>query len=87
MTVAIRNAQRRAILAAFTDVEDWSALRAALMTEHREILDAISAGDAGRASRLAARHIRNAYDSLPTCTTTRSDEFLQSARQITPRDA
>ncbi|WP_043456808.1 FadR/GntR family transcriptional regulator [Gordonia polyisoprenivorans] len=66
MTVAIRNAQRRAILAAFTDVEDWSALRAELMTEHREILDAISAGDAGRASRLAARHIRNAYGSLPT---------------------
>ena len=66
MTVAIRNAQRQAILAAFNDVEDWAAIRDVLMREHRAILDAIIAGDGKGAAELSADHIRSAYERLPT---------------------
>lgn len=66
MTVAIRNAQRQAILAAFKDVEDWAAIRDVLMREHRAILDAITAGDGKGAAALSAEHIRGAYERLPT---------------------
>ncbi len=65
MTVAIRNALRGRILEAFQGVDDWSALRAALMDEHAALLAAIEAGDAERASRLAEEHIRESYARLP----------------------
>jgi GntR family transcriptional repressor for pyruvate dehydrogenase complex len=65
MTVAIRNAQRPAILAAFHELTDWVEVRDHLMREHRGILAAIDAGDAERAAALAAEHIRNSYARLP----------------------
>ena len=65
MTVAIRNAQRPGILAAFHDLDDWPGLREQLIAEHRAILAAIDDGDAARASQLAEEHIRGAYVRLP----------------------
>lgn len=65
VTVAIRSALRAGILAGFEEVEDWPALTADLQREHREILAAIDAGDAGGAADLTEAHIRGAYRRLP----------------------
>jgi GntR family transcriptional repressor for pyruvate dehydrogenase complex len=40
---------------------DWEATAARLRMEHRGILDAIKAGDGGRAARLVAEHIEGYY--------------------------
>lgn len=82
MTVAIRNAQRPGILAAFNDIDDWSGLRAQLITEHRAILSAIEAGEVGRASDLAEQHIRDAYARLPLLHRSR----IQAVVTTTPTD-
>jgi GntR family transcriptional repressor for pyruvate dehydrogenase complex len=63
--VAIRNALRGRILAAFEEIDDWPALRDVLGSEHRAILAAIDAGDPATAAALAERHIRAAYERLP----------------------
>ncbi|GAA1084372.1 FadR/GntR family transcriptional regulator [Tsukamurella spumae] len=65
VTVAIRNALRAGILAAFEEIDDWPELTAVLQREHRAILDAIEAGDADRAADLSEAHIRGAYRRLP----------------------
>lgn len=65
LTVAIRNALRASILDAFQEIDDWTGLRAELMTEHRAILAAIEAGDADHAVPLAEQHIRDSYERLP----------------------
>jgi GntR family transcriptional repressor for pyruvate dehydrogenase complex len=65
MTVAIRNAMRGRILAAFEEIDDWPALREVLRSEHRAILAAIAAGDPATAAALAEQHIRSAYELLP----------------------
>ncbi|MBS4100689.1 FadR/GntR family transcriptional regulator [Tsukamurella paurometabola] len=65
VTVAIRGALRAGILAAFEQIEDWPALTAVLQDEHRAILAAIEARDAGRAADLTEAHIRGAYRRLP----------------------
>lgn len=65
MTVAIRNAMRGRLLAAFEEVDDWLALRDQLRAEHHAILAAIDAGDSATAATLAEQHIRTAYQRLP----------------------
>jgi len=65
ITVAIRNAMRGRILAAFEEIDDWPALREVLRSEHRAILAAIAAGDPATAAALAEQHIRSAYQLLP----------------------
>ncbi|GAB3127253.1 FCD domain-containing protein [Tsukamurella serpentis] len=65
VTVAIRNALRSGILAAFEDIDDWTELTCVLQSEHRQILAAIESGEAERASELAEAHIRGAYQRLP----------------------
>jgi len=65
ITVAIRNAMRGRILAAFEEIADWPALRDVLRSEHRAILAAIDAGDPATAATLAEQHIRSAYELLP----------------------
>ena len=65
ITVAIRNAMRGRILAAFEVIDDWPALRDVLRSEHRAILAAIDAGDPATAATLAEQHIRSAYELLP----------------------
>ena len=65
MTVAIRNAMRGRLLAAFEEIDDWPALRDELRSEHHAILAAIDAGDSASAATLAEQHIRTAYQRLP----------------------
>lgn len=65
LTVAIRNAQRVALLAAFDEVADWPTLRDALTAQHRDILSAVTAGQPERAAELVEEHIRTAYRRLP----------------------
>lgn len=66
MTVAIRNAMRGPILEALEAADDWPALRETLLEEHRAILDAIESGDTVKAAAVSEKHIREAYDRLPS---------------------
>jgi len=64
LTVAIRQAVRDAIRNASDSLPDWPRFRIELLREHREILDAITAGDATAAASLMEAHIRGAYAIL-----------------------
>ncbi|HEY3409604.1 MAG TPA: FadR/GntR family transcriptional regulator [Propionicimonas sp.] len=64
LTVAVRQAVRDAIRNASDALPDWPHFRVELLREHREILDAISAGDATAAASLMEAHIRGAYAVL-----------------------
>ena len=65
MTGAIRASLRAPLLEAFTKVEDWEAMAEMLRRQHRQILDALRAGEAEEAARLTAEHIRAASAALP----------------------
>ena len=65
MTGAIRASLRAPLLEAFTKVEDWEAMADMLRRQHRQILDALRAGEAEEAARLTAEHIRAASAALP----------------------
>ena len=65
MTGAIRASLRAPILEAFTKVEDWDVMAGMLRAQHREILDALRAGEPEEAARLTAEHIRAAAAALP----------------------
>ena len=64
LTVAIRQAVREAIRDASGSLPDWQRFRVQLLREHREILEAIRAGDAAAAASLMEAHIRGAYAVL-----------------------
>ncbi len=64
LTVAVRQAVRDAIRNASDSLADWPRFRDQLRREHREILDAIVAGDATAAASLMEAHIRGAYAVL-----------------------
>ncbi len=64
LTVAMRQAVREAIRDASSSLPDWPRFRVQLLREHREILDAIMAGDATAAASLMEAHIRGAYAVL-----------------------
>lgn len=65
MTQAIRESLRAPLLDGYRAHEDWSGLRETLQHQHRELLAAVAAGDAERASQLAAEHIHTSYQVLP----------------------
>jgi len=64
LTVAVRQAVREAIRDASDSLADWPRFRVQLLREHREILDAITAGDASAAASRMEAHIRGAYAIL-----------------------
>lgn len=64
MTVAIRESMRMPILSALGVLQDWRAMRLMLRTQHRAIVEAISAHDGDRAADLVEEHIRAAYDRM-----------------------
>ncbi|HEY3337411.1 MAG TPA: FCD domain-containing protein [Propionicimonas sp.] len=64
LTVAVRQSVREAIRDASDSLADWPRFRVQLLREHREILDAITAGDAAAAASLMEGHIRGAYSVL-----------------------
>jgi GntR family transcriptional repressor for pyruvate dehydrogenase complex len=65
MTIAIREAMRQPILRGLERLgDDWPRVRRALTEEHRDIHDAIAAGDAARAADLVEAHIRGAHRRL-----------------------
>lgn len=65
MTQAIRESLRAPLLEGYRARQDWEELRDTLQQEHRGLLAAVAEGDAARASRLAADHIRTSYRLLP----------------------
>lgn len=64
MTIALREAMRHTLLAAFERVEDWAGATAALRTEHRAVYEAVAAGDGRAAADLVEAHIRRFYASV-----------------------
>jgi DNA-binding FadR family transcriptional regulator len=64
LTVAIREAVRRPILASSLRMEDWLTFRAKLYGEHARILEAITNGDDMLSADLMEKHIRDAYQAL-----------------------
>lgn len=64
LTTAIRGSMRRPILRSFQENPDWETVRARLHGGHREVLDAILAGDGARAADVLEEHIRYAFASL-----------------------
>lgn len=65
MTAAIRDALRAPIMRAIRRSDDWPAISAELRRQHRDIHDAVLAGDGARAGRLAEEHIRYSGEHLP----------------------
>lgn len=65
LTTAIRNSLRTQILHAFHRRESWERLRGSLLAQHREIFEAIAAGESERAGDLIEEHIRFAVAELP----------------------
>lgn len=65
LTIAVRQAVASHILEAERQLaERWTPLRERLVTEHGQLLDALRAGDAERASALAEAHVRGAHREL-----------------------
>lgn len=65
LTAAIRGALRTPILRAIRRSDDWPTVSAELRRQHRELFDAIRAGEGVRAGELAAEHIRYSQTALP----------------------
>ncbi|MDH6142912.1 MULTISPECIES: FadR/GntR family transcriptional regulator [Kitasatospora] len=64
LTVAVRNAVRHPLLAAFRRLDDWPAVAADLRAEHHAIYQAIAAGDAQAAGDLVESHIHRFYHEV-----------------------
>ena len=64
LKVAVRQAVREVIRDASGSLADWPRFRVQLLREHREILDAITTGDASAAASRMEAHIRGAYAIL-----------------------
>lgn len=64
LTTALRNAMRTTLLQRLQAHEDFRAVAARLSAEHREIYDALVAGDGARAADLVAAHIEGFYPAL-----------------------
>lgn len=71
ITIAIRESVRGPMLGRFREMEAgaFAALAADLNVEHAEILEAVLAGDAGRAATLMEAHIRGAWARLGSTAT------------------
>jgi GntR family transcriptional repressor for pyruvate dehydrogenase complex len=61
---ACRTSIKGSMLVGLRSVDDWPPLRARLAGEHRDILEAIRAGDTERASVEVERHLVNFYKNL-----------------------
>lgn len=64
MTIAIREAVAERILTAEQRLPGWQELRARLVAEHVEIVEALEAGDGARAADLSEAHVRGALADL-----------------------
>ncbi|AXE39928.1 FadR/GntR family transcriptional regulator [Acidipropionibacterium virtanenii] len=64
LTVAIRKSVETPISVAEHTLTSWPALREMLVTQHGQMLEAISDGDADRAAQVSEEHIRVAYQKL-----------------------
>lgn len=64
MTIAIREAVADRILTAERQLPHWEALRARLVDEHTDIVEALAQGDGPRAADLCEAHIRGAHAEL-----------------------
>jgi len=64
MTIALREAMRHTLLAAFGKIDDWADAAAKLRSEHRAVLDAVVAGDGQAAADRVEAHIRRFYRTV-----------------------
>lgn len=64
VTVALRNSLRGRLQEAFDRVEDWPALRAGVLRDHRAVYAAVLARDADAAAARVEAHIRDFARSL-----------------------
>lgn len=64
LTTALRNAMRSTLLQRLQAHEDFRAVAMRLSREHRQIYDALVAGEAARAAELVAAHIEGFYPDL-----------------------
>lgn len=69
MTQAIRESLRAPLLHGYRIHDDWDGLRGRLQDQHRDILDAVTAGDEQRASAVVEEHIRTSCEVLPEMNT------------------
>jgi len=60
---ALRDAVQEQMVLAFDRLPDWRSAADVLIGEHRQILDAITAGDASGAATAVERHIKGFYRS------------------------
>lgn len=60
-TAAIRESMRLPILDAFRTVGTWDEVADKLRADHRNILEAVTAGDGDRAAAVTEEHIRSAW--------------------------
>ena len=66
MTVAVRESMRRPLLRAFHDLGDsWEPVAEGLRADHRQIYQALEAGDQDRAEQRMADHIEGFYRRIP----------------------
>lgn len=61
---ALRESVRRPMDEVFSDVPAWPERQAELVTEHREIYDAVSSNDVERAAALMKSHIEGFYTQI-----------------------
>ncbi|AKS33819.1 hypothetical protein AFA91_20190 [Mycolicibacterium goodii] len=64
LMAALREALRQAMVSAFERLDDPVSKMETLTNEHEAIVDAIAAGDGGKASDLVAQHIRGFYRAV-----------------------
>ncbi|WP_226913436.1 FadR/GntR family transcriptional regulator [Gephyromycinifex aptenodytis] len=64
LTCAIRSSMHAPILEAFYENSDWPAVRHVLQAGHREVLEAVCAGDGSVAADQIEAHIRQAFACL-----------------------
>jgi GntR family transcriptional regulator, transcriptional repressor for pyruvate dehydrogenase complex len=60
-----RTAIARTMLQATLEAGDWPSIRSQLRRQHRDVYEAIRAGEPERASRLVGHHIRHFYHLYP----------------------
>ena len=65
LTSAVRQSLAKPIRQASTQMADWQEFRKGLLIQHREVFEAIKAGDEDRAADRIENHIRTAYAILP----------------------
>ncbi|GAA1948850.1 FadR/GntR family transcriptional regulator [Kitasatospora viridis] len=73
LTIAVRNAVRHPLLAAFHRIADWDAAAATLRVEHHAIHRAITSGDAESAGDLMEAHIHRFHHEVALPALSRPD--------------